>query len=259
MQPPDTLSPSKMERYTTCPLSFRYAYIDKIPEPTTLSQFKGTFTHKILELLYQDKPFLRTKEQSMHILNSLWEAEKDSENVNEVVENLTDKDDLISDIRKLVLSYFDMEDPVSVDCKATELDITTEISGHKIRGIIDRLDVAEGDQLSIIDYKTGQAPSESFEKSKLNAVLVYALLCEAEFGQLPMEVKLIYLKSRISITKIPSEQSMRAVRARILAIANAIERACEYDDFRPKPSRLCSYCSYQSICPLFSKPQVEGN
>jgi len=251
-EPPETLSPSKIDRFTTCPLSFRYSYIDKIPEPSTLAQVKGTITHKVLELLYQNEPEKRTSEKSLEILGTLWNSEETSGSVEEVTADAKEKLTLAKDIEKLLLSYFEIEDPVKVNCKAAELDITTEISGHKIRGIIDRLDILEGGELSIADYKTGQAPGEFFEKAKLNGVLFYALLCEIVFGQRPVETKLIYLKDKVSIIKIPSEQSIHATKIKIIAVSDAIARACDRDDFRPKPSKLCSYCSYKPICPVFA-------
>ena len=30
-----------------------------------------------------------------------------------------------------------------------------------------------------------------------------------------------------------------------------LERACERDDFRPKPGPLCSWCNFQAHCPAF--------
>jgi len=29
------------------------------------------------------------------------------------------------------------------------------------------------------------------------------------------------------------------------------KQACERDDFRPKPSRLCDYCAYKAYCPAW--------
>jgi RecB family exonuclease len=50
---------------------------------------------------------------------------------------------------------------------------------------------------------------------------------------------------------VPSEQSIRQLERKVRAIWQAIERACERDDFRPKQSRLCNWCAYQTYCPAF--------
>jgi hypothetical protein len=31
----------------------------------------------------------------------------------------------------------------------------------------------------------------------------------------------------------------------------AIERACEREDFRPNPGRLCDWCGFKAYCPSF--------
>ncbi|MCL5047505.1 MAG: PD-(D/E)XK nuclease family protein [Firmicutes bacterium] len=247
---PETLSPSKMDRFTSCPLSFRYTYIDKIPEPLTQAQVKGTLTHKVLELLYAKEPELRTEEVAIEILDSV--VSQESSSLEEVTGDEQEAESLVLEIGSLLHSYFVIEDPSAIHCRATELDITGEIAGFKLRGIIDRLDLTEKNDLAIVDYKTGKAPGESFEKSKLNAVSIYALLCELQFGQRPVEMRLVYLKNRISIIKLPTEQVMRATKSKIAAVAMAIQKACENDDFRARPSRLCPYCPHHNICPAFA-------
>jgi putative RecB family exonuclease len=34
-----------------------------------------------------------------------------------------------------------------------------------------------------------------------------------------------------------------------MAVWAAVEKACQREDFRPKPGRLCSWCSFQAYCP----------
>ena len=52
---PSSLSPSKIARFTQCPLAFRYSYIDRLPEPPTIQQVRGTLVHRALELLFSDE------------------------------------------------------------------------------------------------------------------------------------------------------------------------------------------------------------
>jgi putative RecB family exonuclease len=35
------------------------------------------------------------------------------------------------------------------------------------------------------------------------------------------------------------------------AVMRAIHTACDRNDFRPRPSTLCDYCSFQEFCPAF--------
>src|SRR2546428_11829286 len=48
---PRSLSPSSMSTFTSCPLSFRFSYIEKLPEPPSAPASKGTLVHLALQHL----------------------------------------------------------------------------------------------------------------------------------------------------------------------------------------------------------------
>src|SRR2546421_7776239 len=48
---PYSLSPSSMGTFTSCPLSFRFSYIERLPEPPTAPASKGTLVHLALQHL----------------------------------------------------------------------------------------------------------------------------------------------------------------------------------------------------------------
>src|SRR3954469_6735226 len=52
---PQTLSPSSMGCYTSCPLAFKFSYVQRLPEPPSAPASKGTLVHRALELLL-DRP-----------------------------------------------------------------------------------------------------------------------------------------------------------------------------------------------------------
>ena len=62
-----------------------------------------------------------------------------------------------------------------------------------LRGIIDRLDIDDDGEITVIDYKSGRAPSERFEQGRLSGVHFYAYLCERFLGKTPAKVQLLYL------------------------------------------------------------------
>ena len=102
-----------------------------------------------------------------------------------------------------------------------------------------------------MDYKTGRVPSVNQEQQRLSGVQFYALLCEQVLGRRPVSVRLLYLREPLAIEAEPSEQAVRGTRQRTAAVWSAIERACEHEDFRPRPSTLCNWCSFRSLCPAF--------
>jgi putative RecB family exonuclease len=150
-----------------------------------------------------------------------------------------------------VRKYFEIEDPTTVTPMGIELRMEVELEGLTLRGIIDRLERDPDGGLVVTDYKTGRAPNEAYEQSRLGGVHFYAFLCERLLGERPARVQLLYLSDPVIITTVPSEQSIRQLERKVRAIWQAIERACERDDFRPKQSRLCNWCAYQAFCPAF--------
>jgi len=41
------------------------------------------------------------------------------------------------------------------------------------------------------------------------------------------------------------------LRQRAVAVWDAVQRACQREDFQPKPGRLCAHCAFHAYCPVF--------
>ena len=248
---PTSLSPSKVSSFTECALAFRFSAIDRLPDPPTVATVKGTLVHSTLERLMLLEPGDRTPDAAMTCLAEARTALADDP---EWVELALDDDARASfdaEAEVLVRRYFEIEDPTQVTPIGLELRMEVELEGLTLRGIIDRLELDADGELVVTDYKTGRAPHASFEQSRLGGVHFYAFLCERLLGRRPSRVQLLYLSDPVAITTVPSEQSIRQLERKVKAIWQAIERACEREDFRPKQSRLCSWCAYQTWCPAF--------
>jgi putative RecB family exonuclease len=255
---PSSLSPSKVSSFTDCALAFRFSAIDRLPDPPTVATVKGTLVHAALERLMLRTPTERTRAAAQEDLAQAFAALREDP---EFVELDLDDDDaaaMADEAAGLVERYFALEDPTTVTPIGLELKLDVEIDGLRLRGIIDRLEVAPDGELVVTDYKTGRAPGPNFEQSRLNGVHFYAFLCERVLGRRPARVQLLHLADPVAIVTVPTEQSIRALERKVKAIWTAIERACERDDFRPRTSRLCDYCAYQPYCPAFGGDPEEG-
>ncbi len=250
--PPRTLSPSKISSFRQCALAFRFNSIERLPDQPTIWTVKGTLVHQVLErLFWLHEPGNRTPEAGEVELEKSWaELQADADFLCLGLEQ-GDADELRKDAGALVRNYFELEDPNRINPIGVELTLEARVGALRLRGIIDRLDLTDDGELVVIDYKTGRAPSPSFEQSKLVGVHIYALLCEEVLGRRPVQVKLLHLKEPMVITTEPSEQSVRGQRQKATAIWSAVERACQTEDFRPQTSPLCNHCRFQQFCPAF--------
>jgi len=248
--PPASLSPSKISTFTNCPLSFRFRVIEHRPEPPTVPAVRGTLVHAALErLIWHHAPGARDRAAAAAALASAWEDLEDHPEVVGLGLDGAGADALYRTAEELVGKYFSLEDPNAVRAVGFELGLEAQLDDVRLRGIIDRLDVRDDGELVVVDYKTGRAPSARFERDRKTGVHLYALLCDEVLGRPPAEVRLLYLADPVTITAHTTAQTLRGQRTRTAAVWSAVRTSCAREDFRPRPSPLCSYCAFQDLCP----------
>lgn len=249
---PSTLSPSKVSSFKECALAFRFSAIDRIPEPTSGPMAKGTLVHAALERLFGLEPAERTVEAALACLGAATTAaEQPGGELAELGLADDERATFLAEAERLVRNYFLLEDPRTIRPIGLELRLQAPIGDLQLVGIIDRLELDADGELVVTDYKTGKAPSDRHEQSRMGGIHFYSLLCEEMFGRRPARIQLLHLHEPVAITTVPTDQSTRGLRTRVGAIWSAVTNACEREDFRPKPGPLCAWCSFQRWCPQF--------
>jgi len=248
-----SLSPSRAGDFLTCPLLYRFRVIDRLPEPPSPAAARGTLVHAVLERLFDEPAASRTPQTAQAMLTPQWDrllAEEPE------LAGLFDEDEeraaWLAGARDMLDRYFTLEDPTRLEPRHREHAVEAVLdSGLLLRGYIDRLDVAAGGEIRIVDYKTGSAPKEEFEARALFQMKFYAVVLWLTRRQVPKLLQLMYLGNGEIVRYAPDESDLRATVRKIDALWRAIERARSTGDWRPRPGRLCAWCAHQAICPAF--------
>ena len=273
------LSPSRAGDFMRCPLLYRFRVVDRLPERPSEAAVRGTLVHAVLEKLFDLPAGERTLDRAVGLLPAAWEGVVDAEPAAGIALDPeapfppADPDDipppspeavarLLADGESLVAQYFRMEDPTRLEPAERELRVEVLLdSGLELHGYVDRLDVAPGGLMRVVDYKTGKAPRDGFEAGPMFQMRFYALVLWRMHGAVPTRLQLLYLGSGEVLTYDPDEDDLQATERKVEALWSAILRAHESGDWRPAPSRLCDWCSHQAICPAFggTPPPLPGS
>jgi putative RecB family exonuclease len=253
-----TYSNSKIGTYETCPLQYKYRYIDRIKteQEDTVETFLGSWVHEALEKLYKDLKFekLLTLKELISYFNKQWE-----ENWNETIK-INKKDYTQENYRKMgvryITDYYNRHKPFNKG-KVIGLETTDmlEISkDYKFHIRIDRLvDMGNG-VYEVHDYKTNNALPKQQKLDEDRQLAMYSLWVKLNHKDCK-KVRLVWHflafdKEMDSFRTIPQLEDLRK------EVVNQIKSIESAKEFPPNETPLCNWCAYQSICPLF-KHEIE--
>lgn len=249
------LSPSRAGDFKQCPLLYRFRAIDRLPEPSSTAQLRGSVVHAALEQLYALPATDRVPETALSLVIPAWDvvvAEK-PELAEEIAPEL--RETLLKEARALLAGYYRLEDPTRFDPQSCEQRVEVELSdGTLLRGFVDRIDVAPTGELRVVDYKTGKAPPEARALAEFKAMFqmkFYAVALLRIRGVVPARLRLLYLADSQVLDYSPDLAELERFEKTLMAIWHAIQKSGQTGDFRPNPSKLCSWCTHQDLCPAF--------
>jgi putative RecB family exonuclease len=250
----DYVSWSAISTFRTCPLKYKFRYVDGLPEESVSSALVfGTGIHTAIEQHFQallagdEQPDV---ERLMFAYRSAWlphEPDAISFGTKETRESL---DDLAS----RMLTAF-LASPMA-GVQGRVLGVEEEIRGGLVEGVPDlygRVDLMTEDEdvLTITDIKTsrGKWNPEQVEDSGEQLLLYSKLASEISPGKKIATRFLVLTKTKEPVV----EEHVREVEAgtvkRTLVAVERVWRAIESGVFYPAPSIVaCSGCGYREAC-----------
>jgi putative RecB family exonuclease len=254
---PVALSPSRAGDFMTCPLLYRLRVIDKLPEPPSPAATRGSVVHAVLERLFDAPAGQRTPQAARALLRPQWDRllEKRPELAGLFPDD-ADGAELgrwLAEAERLLDGWFQLEDPNRLEPAERELYVETELeSGLRLRGYVDRVDVAPTGEVRIVDYKTGKPPARDYEGKAMFQMMFYALVLWRLRGVVPRRLQLVYLGGGGAVVSYdPDLADLRAVERKLLALWEAIQRALAVGEWPATPNRLCDWCAHKALCPAF--------
>ena len=119
------LSPSRASDYKQCPLLYRFRAIDKLPEPKTKAQVRGTLVHAVLENMHKLPREERDYPVAVKMIKPEWATMVESSpDLRELVPEAEELDFFV-EARELIKGYFQMENPQGFDAYECEMYVDT--------------------------------------------------------------------------------------------------------------------------------------
>ena len=249
------LSPSRAADFKQCPLLYRFRAIDRLPEPPSTAQLRGSVVHSALKQLYGRPAAERGPDTARSLVDPAWERVVATHP--DLVGDLEpdQRGQVLAEARALLSGYYRLEDPTRFDPQSCEQRIEVELAdGTLLRGFVDRIDVAGTGELRVVDYKTGKAPPAARALAEFKALFqmkFYAVALLRSRDVLATRLRLIYLADGQLLDYTPELDELLRFEKTLIAIWRAIQSAGGTGDFRPNPSRLCNWCSHRALCPVY--------
>lgn len=244
-------SHSRLGCFETCPLKYKFIYIDKIDRDTKgIEAFLGSRFHEAMEKLYKDLKFKTCPQEE---LLSYYETQWDKEYSEAVI--VTKKDRTPEDYknigRKCIEDYYKRYYPFNQGrILGMERAILIDLKGddkYKLRGFIDRIVQAEDDTYEIHDYKTSGHLPDQKRLDEDRQLALYQIGIQNIWNDVK-KAKLIwhYVVFDKEMSSVRTSKQLDELKGNIISLIDQVEAT---KDFLPTESSLCEWCVYPDLCP----------
>ena len=233
--------------YEWCPRQFKYAKIDrfKADRPKVAATIAGTAIHRAIELMYLKETF--TLEYLFHIWPSVLEETCRREKYE--FYQPAKKQFWITSGYRVLKQFHEVAQKKGLLVKAvvTEWRFTlpvTSKSGRKyiIRGMVDLI-IQVGDEIYIIDFKSGKYQNTQKEVDELDQFTIYSLAFRRILGKTETKLGLFALRHEEILWTTRSE----AQHEQVIEGFDQTQQKIEQKKFDPTYDK-CFLCQYQPRC-----------
>jgi len=264
-----TCTPTKLDTWLACPRRYRFTYLDRRQKgPPWAHNSVGSSVHNALRDWWSLPSDRRTTDAARTLVRTGW--------LTDGFRNDLQADEWRERAAAMTADYVATLDPDD-DPVGVERTVATTTHGMALSGRVDRIDLRDsddgGDELVIVDYKTGRRPLDTDDAKSSLALAVYVVAARRTLRRRSRRVELHHLPTasiaafdhtdesierhlgraeRIALEAQTADESWRATlaaKAEDAAVGDA--DAIEAIDavFPPAPGPACSWCDFRRHCP----------
>jgi putative RecB family exonuclease len=246
---------SKLNVFLTCPLQFKYKYIDKLRDKEITDNYAtylGRGMHECLQWLYGNKDKEWSSLESKWIALSSRMIGEANEKTPEVFREMDTCSMFKNQGRKILRNYYEgnQKEFQSPDHSTIALEkfFITTFKEFTLTGVIDKVEKIKN-TIYIVDYKTGK-PRPQQEVDENLQLSFYAVACRrAGLALGNIEFCMDYVKHN---TRIMTTRSIDDVK-KLYYVLREVYDKINNNKFDPTPGdSACRYCEHKKICPAFS-------
>lgn len=237
---PLRLSPTAVSTFRQCRQLYKFLYIDRLGDKYARAKpyyTMGNHVHATLrDFLTLLPPEHRNTETIEGLLRKNWGRYRIGFRDRKDERRWAEK--ALAQVRAFVLNHDVTVRPLMVE-ETIEVEVTR---GLILRGRVDRVDRQPDGSLHIIDYKTGNVPSE-IDWTQLE---LHALILSRRLAWPVRRLSYLYLGPSLLESVDISGDKLDGVRWELLGVARKVRRETRY---LPHAGPWCGSCDFRSICP----------
>lgn len=246
-------SHSRLETYQTCPLQYKFQYIDRLPRKTKgIEVFLGSRVHEALEKLYNDLLHGKrnTKAELLDYFEEQWKKNYDADIV-KIVRKEYSPNHYQSTGQQCIEQYYDRYVPFDHDITVAverRLDFSLDPENqYRVTGLVDRLAKTADGVWEIHDYKTsGHLPTQQDVDDDAQLGLYQIGLQQAWPDAERVHLVWHYLRFDTMLSSTRTLDQLDTLRKQTMRLIDEIVTA---ESFPPRESSLCDWCDFQNLCP----------
>jgi putative RecB family exonuclease len=250
-------TPSKLASYDDCPRRYRHSYVDRpSPQkgPPWAHNSVGASVHTALRNWW-DLPVAKREPSALaKLLRATW--------VREGYRDEAQERETYTRALQWLESYLAGLDP-DFEPVAVERTVAAKTTTLAFSGRVDRID-RRGDELVIVDYKTGSRGLDSDDARGSQALALYAYAAARTFRRACYRVELHHLPTGTTAAHEHTEESLQRQVKRAEGTARDIVHAEKLlaegvpadEAFPVNPGPLCAWCDFRKSCPAGQEAPV---